>query len=189
MAASQIRAVSSSLPVARRVPSGEKATLLTLPSCPAAISAPVAASQIRAMPPAGGRAVGGEGDAIDPVLMPRDPRSPHSVRSQIRSGLVIAPVASRVPSGEKATLLTQSSCPANPGDLRTRCGVPDPGGAVIAPGGEPRAVGGEGDAIDQVLMPRHPGDLRARGRVPDPGGARHRSRWRAACRRGRRRRS
>jgi hypothetical protein len=115
VAASQIRAVRSSLAVASHLPSGAIATASTPPAWPVrtARSSPVAASQIRAVPsrlavasqePSGATATA----VVGPARSARRALYLPVTASQIRVVRSWLAVASQEPSGATATALTTS---------------------------------------------------------------------------------
>ena len=157
-----------------RAPSGENAALCTASSCPrrAAISAPVAASQMRAVPSKEAvtmRAPSGENAALrTQSSCPRRTAISAPVAAS-QSGAVRSAeaVTMRAPSGENAAARTATLVPAQGGDLGAGGGVPDARRAVVGGGDDAGAVGRERSALHRPLVPAQGGDLGAGGGVPD----------------------
>ena len=161
-----------------RAPSGENAALCTALSCPrrAAISAPVAASQMRAV------------RSTEAVTM----RAPSGENAALRTRPLVpaqggdlgagggVPDAGRavVGGGDDAGAVGRErgaphplSCPRRAAISAAGGGVPDAGRAVIGGGDDAGAVGRERGAPHPILVPAQGGDLGAGGGVPDAGRA------------------
>ena len=176
LAASQTRAVPSSLAVTTRAPSGLKAAETTESVWPrrSASSLPLAASQMRAVPsrlavttrvPSGLKAA----EATQPLWPRRSVSSSPLAASQMRAVPSWLAVTTRVPSGLKAAEATASVWPRRSAQLFAAGGVPDAGGSVAAGGDDAGAVGAEGGRVNRVGVAAEDAPALCRWRRPRRG--------------------